>query len=113
MTMPSLLRFKLIAIIFLSLGTIISFAQCKQIDAVAKIVKDTDDIGKNQSIVLEIKGSNLQMLEVSLFGPNRHNILRTNKTEFNNLTSGKYLIVIAAKREKDNYCPKSINVTIN
>ena len=113
MTIPSPLRSKIFATIFLALGTIASFAQCKEIDAVAKVVKGASDVGKNQSIQLEIKGSNLRNLEVRVFGPSRRNILRSNKTEFNNLASGKYLVVISAKREEDNYCPKSINVTIN
>jgi hypothetical protein len=112
MTMPSPVRFTLIAIIFLSLGTIVSFAQCKEINAEAKVVKRGSDAGANQSISVEIKHSN-SSYELNLFGPHKNNILRSDKTEFNNLPSGKYLIVIVGKREEDNYCPKSITITVN
>ena len=106
-------RLTLVTAFFLTLGTIISFAQCKEIVADAKVVKMSSDINSNKSIVVEIKGADPNSLRLSLFGPNRKNILDSDKTEFNNLVSGKYLIVIVGKREPDNYCPKSINVTIN
>jgi len=106
-------RLTLVAAFFLTLGTIFSFAQCKEIVAHANVVKAPSDLNSDKSIKVEIKGSNANSLRINLFGPNRKNILESDKTEFNNLVSGKYLIVIVGKREQDNYCPKSINVTIN
>jgi hypothetical protein len=111
--MPSSLRFKLVATFVMTLGTMISFAQCKEIDVEAKIVKKSSDINSTQSILVEIKESNPTSFHINLFGPKRNNILRSEKTEFNSLVSGKYLIVVVGKREEDNYCPKSINVTID
>lgn len=113
MTMFSPLRFKVIATACFTLVTIMSFAQCKEINVEAKVVKGTNEIGASQSILVDIKESNSNSFQLSLFGPQRNNILNTDKTEFNNLVSGKYLVVIIGRREKDNYCPKSINVTIN
>ena len=49
-------RLTLVTAFFLTLGTIISFAQCKEIVADAKVVKMASDINSNKSIVVEIKG---------------------------------------------------------
>ena len=106
-------RLTFVAAFFLTLGTIFSFAQCKEIVADAKVVKTASDINSHKSILVEINGSNPNSFRINFFGPGRNNILDSDKTEFNNLVSGKYLIVIVGKREQDNYCPKSINVTIN
>jgi hypothetical protein len=100
-------------ILFLALGTMNSFGQCKEINAVATVIKTTNDTGKNQSIKVEFKDGNSQHLQLNFFGTSKNNILRTDKNEFNNLSTGKYLIVIVGKREEDNYCTKSINITID
>lgn len=102
-----------LATFFLTLGTIVSFAQCKNIDAEAKVVKKTTDSSDKQSIILEIKGYRSNAFQVSLFAPDKNNILNADQIEFNNLATGKYVIVIVGKREDDHYCPKSLNVTIN
>ena len=113
MTMPkSLIAKILIALIFV-FGPILCFAQCKNIDAAAKVVKTPQDTNCNQSIIIEFKNGKKDLFSVSVFAPDRNNILNSDKTEFNNLSQGKYLIVIVGKREEDNYCPKSINTTIN
>jgi hypothetical protein len=110
--MFSPLRFKFVATFMLSLVAFISFAQCKKIDVDVKVVKTSSDINSNRSIILEIKESN-KSFQVSLFGPDKNNILNSAQTEFKNLASGNYLIVVVSKRDDDNYCPKSLNVTIN
>ena len=92
-----------------------AFAQCKKIDAEAKVaeVAGTSEESKTSSIVIDFKGRKSEDFTVSLFGPNRNNELNTEKSEFRNLSQGTYLIVIVGKRERDNYCPQSINITIN
>jgi len=102
-----------LATFFLTLGTVVSFAQCKNIDAEAKVVKKTTDTSEKQSIILDIKGFRSNAFQVSLFGPDKKNILNSEQTEFNNLATGKYVIVIVGRREDDKYCPKSLNVTID
>jgi len=113
MSIPNPLRIKILSTLILVFGSIISFAQCKNIDADIKIVKTVNDTNNSKSIVIDFKGSRSESFKVSLFTPDRKNILNSEKTEFNNLDNGKYLVVIVGKREEDHYCPKSINVTIN
>jgi len=113
MSTPNLLRIKILTILLLGFGTISSFAQCKTIDADAKVVKSINNTTEKPSIVIDFKSLNKETFKVSLFGPDKRNELNVEKSTFNNLAEGKYLIVIVGKREEDNYCPKSINVTIN
>jgi hypothetical protein len=91
---------------------VFAFGQCKTIDAEAKVT-DTQGGAKNGKIVLEIKTSRDNRFTINLFGPNGFRKIDLDTKEIENLTKGKYLIVIASKKEEDNYCPKSINVTIN
>jgi len=92
-----------------------TFGQCKKIEAEANVAEITATSGdsKTSSIVIDFKGRKSEDFTVSLFGPNRNNELNTEKSEFRNLSRGTYLIVIVGKRERDNYCPQSINITIN
>ena len=88
-------------------------AQCKYVEAEAKVLSSAENNGKS-TIVIEFKDKrNAGNFHINLFGPNRKNQLNTEKTTFENLESGKYLIVIVSKREGQGYCPTSINVTIN
>ena len=112
MSMPKPLRIKILMVVILACGAIKSFAQCKNIDADVKIVEAVNNIDGN-SILVDFKNSNSNAFKVSLFVPDKKNILNSDKTEFKNLNSGKYLVVIVGKRDEDNFCPKSINVTIN
>ena len=109
MSMLDPLRIKILVTLILGFGFFTSFSQCKDIDVEAKVSGGPN----GQSIVLDFKDSKIDLFKISLFGPNKNNILNSEKTEFNNLSRGKYLIVIVAKRDGDQYCPKSINVTIN
>jgi len=94
-------------------SSVSALAQCKHVDAEAKVVKSEQNDGKS-TIVIEFKDQrNAGKFKLNLFGPNRNNQLDTDKTSFENLAPGKYLIVIVSKREGDGYCPTSINVTIN
>ena len=102
-----------LATFFLTLGTVVSFAQCKNIDVEAKVVKKSTDTSDKKSIILEIKEFRSNTFQVSLFAPDKNNILNAEQIEFNNLATGKYVIVIVGRREDDKYCPKSLNVTIN
>lgn len=92
-----------------------AFAQCKKIEAEAKVVEVGGGPGESmtRSIIIDFKGRSSEDFTVSLFGPNRNNELHSTKSEFRNLSRGTYLIVIVGKREGDNYCPQSINITIN
>jgi len=112
MSILNLVRLTL-ATFFLTLGTLVSFGQCKNIDVEAKVIKKSTDTDGKQSIILDIKGLRANSFQVSLFAPDRNNILNAEQIEFNNLATGKYVIVIVGKREEDKYCPKSLNVTIN
>lgn len=113
MGIRKLLTFNLF-VLFLCLASNV-FGQCKKIEAEAKVVEvaGTAPESKSKSIVIDFKGRKSEDFTVSLFGPQKNNELYTEKTEFRNLSKGTYLIVIAGKREKDNYCPQSINITIN
>jgi uncharacterized protein (DUF2141 family) len=94
-------------------STVSALAQCKHADAEAKVVKSEGNDGKS-TIVIEYKDRrDAGKFQVNLFGPDRNNQLSSNKTSFENLTPGKYLIVIVSRKEGDGYCPTSINVTIN
>lgn len=109
MTMLEPVRTKILVTLILVCGFLTSFSQCKNIDADAKATAGLN----GNSIVVDIKNSRTDLFKISVFGPNKQNILNSEKSEFNNLSSGKYLVVIVGRREEDNYCPKSINVTIN
>ncbi len=98
-------------VLFLCLASNV-FAQCKKIDAEAKVVQVSGE-SQTKSIVIDFKGRKSEDFTISLFGPNKNNELHTDKSEFLNLSKGSYLIVIVGKREGDNYCPQSINITIN
>ena len=101
-------------VLFLCLASNV-FAQCKKIDAEAKVVQVSGGSNESQTnaIVIDFKGRRSEDFTISLFGPNKKNELHTEKSEFLNLSKGRYLIVIVGKREGDNYCPQSINITIN
>ena len=88
------------------------FAQCKKIDAEVKIEPASQD-PQRKTITVDLKGLRKDNFTVSLFGPNKVNELHTEKTTFENLPKGKYLVVITGKREEYGYCPQSLNVTIN
>ena len=112
MDVPKLFRLSILVCLLFSFGIINCHAQCKELAAEAKVVKATD--GSDQaSIEVDLKNQNSSHFRFSLFGPERKNELDVQKTTFTNLAKGKYLIVIVSKREDDNYCPKSITVTIN
>src|SRR5687768_10635767 len=96
------LRFKILVTTFLCFGLISSFAQCKNIEAGARVAETS----AGTSIIIDFKNSRTDLFKISLFGPNKNNVLNSEKIEFNNLSSGKYLIVIVGKRDDDNYCPK-------
>lgn len=89
------------------------FAQCKKIDAEVKIEPTSQADSQRKTITIDLKGLRKDNFTFSLFGPNKVNELHTEKTTFENLPKGKYLIVISAKREEYGYCPQSLNVTIN
>jgi len=93
-------------------STISALAQCRQIDVEAKVVK-AEGVNSKSGILIEYKDArSAGKFQVNVFGPNRNNQLNMEKTSFENLAPGKYLIVIVSKREGE-YCPKSIDVTIN
>jgi hypothetical protein len=101
-------------VLFLCLASNV-FAQCKKIEAEARVVEvaGASVESKTSSIVIDFKGRRSEDFTVSLFGPKKNNELNTDKSEFRNLSKGAYLIVIVGKKEGDNYCPQSINITIN
>src|SRR5690349_13950323 len=100
-------------LIIMLIASASAMAQCRQIEAEAKVTKSPSGDGTS-TIVLEFKDNRgVDRFQVSLFGPNRKNQLNVEKTSFENLVTGKYLVVIVGKKEGDNYCPKSINVTVN
>lgn len=113
MSISKPLAIKILTSLLLGFGAVSSFAQCRKIDADAKVVRELNDTSGKQSITIDFKGANKETFKVSLFGPERKNEINVEKSTFNNLNEGKYIIVIVGKREEDNYCPKSINVTIN
>lgn len=103
----------LIIALLISVASISSLAQCRQIDADVSVLKDDTNDGKS-SVSIEYKNArDASDFQVSIFGPDKKNELNSNKTLFAGLPPGKYLIVIVAKKEGSNYCPKSINVTVN
>jgi hypothetical protein len=112
MNVPRLFRLGFFACLLFGFGSMNCHAQCKELAAEAKVVKATDG-SDMASIEVDIKNQNSSHFKLSLFGPERKNELDVQKTTFTNLSKGKYLIVIVSKREDDNYCPKSITVTIN
>ncbi len=112
MNMPRLFRLGILACLFFSFGIMNCSAQCRELAAEAKVVKAPDGTDR-ASIEVDIKNQNSSNFKLSLFGPQRKNELDVHKTTFTNLEKGKYLIVIVSRREEDNYCPKSITVTIN
>ncbi|MEP6734596.1 MAG: hypothetical protein ABJA70_03695 [Chryseolinea sp.] len=114
MTTPVSSGTKIFVLLILLFGSIASFAQCKQIDVEAKVIKSENSIDAGSNIVITYRGaSSSPSFTVNLFGPNRKNELDVNKTTFENLEKGDYIIIIVGKREEDNYCPKSIKLTIN
>jgi len=112
MNLPRLFRLKILACLLFSFGIMNCNAQCKELAAEAKVVKAADGSEK-ASIEIDLKDHNEANFKFSLFGPDQKNELNVEKTTFNDLAKGKYLIVIVSKKEDDNYCPKSITVTIN
>jgi hypothetical protein len=102
---------KILAVLCLCLCSLGVFGQCKNIDAEANVIPTQESTSR--AITIEFKNGQSNNFTVSLFGPDKKNELSANKTTFDNLAPGKYLIVIVGKREEDNYCPKSINVTVN
>lgn len=113
MRTPKLLGTKIITLLLFSLLSVGGFAQCRDINAEAKVTNSNESGADKPSITIDFKNVNKEPFKVSLFGPDRKNELNVEKSTFENLARGKYLIVIVGKREEDNYCPKSINVTIN
>lgn len=112
MNVPRLFRLKILAFLLFGFGVMNCNAQCKELEAEAKVVKAFDGSDKS-SIEIDLKNLNRSNFKFSLFGPNQNNELNVEKAIFTNLGKGRYLIVIVSKREEDNYCPKSITVTIN
>ena len=112
MNVPRLFRLRILACLLFSFGIMNCHAQCKELAAEAKVVKATDGSDR-ASIEVDLKNQNTSDFKFSLFGPERKNELDVQKTTFTDLVKGKYLIVIVSRREQDNYCPKSITVTIN
>jgi hypothetical protein len=112
MNVPKLFRLGVLVCLLFSFGIMNCYAQCKELAAEAKVVKATDG-SDLASIEVDLKNHNSANFKLSLFGPERKNELDVQKTTFTNLAKGKYLIVIVSRREDDNYCPKSITVTIN
>lgn len=112
MNVPRLFRLKILACLLFSFGVMNCNAQCKELAAEAKVVKAVDGSDK-ASIEIDLKNHNSTNFKFSLFGPHQKNELNVEKTTFSNLVKGRYLIVIVSKREEDNYCPKSITITIN
>ncbi|MEJ1241732.1 hypothetical protein WBG78_26545 [Chryseolinea sp. T2] len=93
------------------LSSVSAIAQCKEIKAEAKVIKANE--GKS-TIQIEFKDNqSASRFQMNLFGPKRNNQLNTDKTTFEDLTAGEYLIVIVSKKEGDNYCSKSLKVTVN
>jgi hypothetical protein len=111
MNVPKLFRLGILACLLFSFGIINCHAQCKELAAEAKVVKTEGS--DRASIEVDLKNQNSNNFKFSLFGPDRKNELDVQKTVFSDLAKGKYLIVIVSRREDDNYCPKSITVTIN
>lgn len=93
-------------------SSLFAVAQCRQIEAEAKVVASA--AGKRTpTLVIEYKdGINPKKFYVNLFGPDRQNQLNSEKTSFDELPPGKYLVVIVARSEADNYCPKSLEITV-
>ncbi len=88
------------------------FAQCKEIKAEAKVINTTNG-ARNGKITVEVKNVNKGEYVVSLFAPDRNNKLSLDTNEISNLPKGTYLVVVSEKAGKGNYCPMTINVTIN
>jgi hypothetical protein len=102
---------KILTVLGLSLCSLGVLGQCKNIDAEAKVTPAQEPTSR--AITIELKNARSSEFTISLFGPDKKNELNANKTTFDNLAPGKYLIVIVGRREEDNYCPKSINITVN
>jgi hypothetical protein len=88
------------------------FGQCKKFSAETKVIHTTNE-GANGAIEIEIRGISTDELSVNLFGPKRKNRLGLSELVINGLEKGDYLLVLSPKKEGDNICPVSINVTIN
>ena len=107
------LKALIITCIFIWIPGQIAYCQCKSIRAEAK-VSNTSGGADNGVITLELDGGlNKNDFTISLFAPDKKNRLQVSEFVFDNLKKGKYLVVVSAKHERDNFCPKSINVTIN
>lgn len=88
-----------------------AIAQCKSLDIV--ITVESVKPGEGGGIVIDLNRTDVKKLSINVFGPFAKNQLESQKTEFRNLEKGKYTVVIAGKREEDNLCPFSKEVTIN
>lgn len=98
------------AFVFLRFG-IVANAQCEKINAEVSI--GTKEPNEKGTILIELNGIDVKKVSISLFGPGAKNQLGTQKTEFKGLESGKYIVVIAGKKEEDNFCPFSKEIIIN
>ena len=88
------------------------YGQCKKFSAEAKVIHTTND-DTNGAIEIEIRSISPNDLTVNLFGPRRKNRLGLSEFVIRDLEKGDYLLVVSPKKEGDNVCPVSINVTIN
>lgn len=86
-------------------------AQCKTLDI--RITVESVKAGERGSILIDLNSNDAKKLTINIFGPGAKNQLGSQKTEFKNLAAGKYTVVIAGKKEEDNFCPFSKEVTIN
>lgn len=103
----------IITIFFIWISAQAAYCQCKSIKVEAKVSNTSGGVD-NGVITLELNGGmDKNDFTISLFAPDKKNHLEVSEFVFNNLGKGKYLVVVSSKRERDNFCPKSINVTIN
>jgi hypothetical protein len=107
------LKILLVTPLLIGIFTLSSHAHCKSFKVEAKVT-DTVGGGSNGSVELDIPDmSRIKGLSINLFGPKKKNRLGLSDPIISGLEKGKYLVVVSSNEEGNNFCPVSINVTIN
>jgi hypothetical protein len=84
---------------------------CSEIKVDVRVTQTTND-QSNGNIALVFSDDSAEF-DIHIFEPHGKRKLNLREKKFENLKKGKYLIIVTARSETSNYCPKKIEVTIN
>lgn len=85
---------------------------CQPIDLKVDLAKN-ELTGKLNTVKIAADERLSGKLSTSIIGPNGYFKGGTSDTEFKNLASGEYVVVVTGRREDDNYCPTQKKIIID